>query len=204
MNFEEVLKTRKSIRKYKKKAVSKATIGRLVNAARLAPSSHNVQPWHFIVVSGKSKEKVVKVLEKASLNKKEMLFIRMILKPAIEIIRKAPLVILIFSKDHLKEKLSKFTKYFGKNSGEWKKVVEDASDWTTQSTSCAIQNMLLEAHSMGLGGVWLGITLSQKATLQKIFKTKNNFQGIVTVGYPDERPKKTKRYSISEVLSYYD
>ena len=204
MDLEKALNTRRSIRKYTDKKISKALVEKLIDAARQAPSSHNLQPWNFIVINGKTKEKIIKLLKKASVNKKEMLLMRMILNPAIEIIQNAPLVILVFSSNKLTEKFSAFTKHFGKSSGEWKKIDEVVNKANIQSISCAVQNMMLKAHSMGLGGVWLGITMTQQTAIKKYFKTKNDFQGIVTLGFPAENPKKQKRRKTSEILSYYD
>jgi nitroreductase len=43
--------SRRSIRKYKKKQISKELIKNLLEAAMSAPSAGNEQPWHFIVIT---------------------------------------------------------------------------------------------------------------------------------------------------------
>ena len=49
--FYELVKTRQSVRKYNpNKKVEKEKIERCVEAARLAPSASNSQPWTFIVI----------------------------------------------------------------------------------------------------------------------------------------------------------
>lgn len=50
MQFMEVVKRRRSIRRYKKTPVPEDVLGEVLEAARLAPSAGNRQPWHFIVV----------------------------------------------------------------------------------------------------------------------------------------------------------
>ncbi|MQY79059.1 MAG: nitroreductase family protein, partial [Bacteroidetes bacterium] len=45
-----VMKKRRSIRKYKKENVSKDLLLQLIEAAIWAPSGSNVQPWYFIIV----------------------------------------------------------------------------------------------------------------------------------------------------------
>ena len=50
MNFSDLIKTRQSVRKYASRDVEKEKIRRCLEAARLAPSSSNGQPWKFIVV----------------------------------------------------------------------------------------------------------------------------------------------------------
>jgi len=46
----EVIKKRRSIRRYKSKPVAEDILTNILEAARLAPSAGNRQPWHFIVV----------------------------------------------------------------------------------------------------------------------------------------------------------
>lgn len=49
-NFETALQTRRSLRMYSKKQVSRTTIERLISLAASAPSGANKQPWHFVAV----------------------------------------------------------------------------------------------------------------------------------------------------------
>jgi nitroreductase len=53
LNFEEVLLKRRSIRKYKEAPIPREKILKILEAARVAPSASNKQPWHFIVVENK-------------------------------------------------------------------------------------------------------------------------------------------------------
>jgi len=50
MEFFEVLARRRYIRKFRGRGISEAVVGRIIAAARLAPSSMDGQPWEFIVV----------------------------------------------------------------------------------------------------------------------------------------------------------
>ena len=51
MEVMDAIKARRSIRKFKPDAIPDELITRVMEAARLAPSGSNRQPWHFIVVS---------------------------------------------------------------------------------------------------------------------------------------------------------
>ena len=51
--FENII-TRRSIRKYKKKSISKEILQNLLKAASSAPSAGNQQPWHFIVIDDRT------------------------------------------------------------------------------------------------------------------------------------------------------
>jgi nitroreductase len=50
MNFEDVLKKRRSIRRYRDTPIPKESILKVLETARIAPSAGHRQPWHFIVV----------------------------------------------------------------------------------------------------------------------------------------------------------
>ena len=53
MEFSEVVRKRRSIRRYKDTPVPKESILKVLEAARIAPSAGHRQPWHFIVVQDK-------------------------------------------------------------------------------------------------------------------------------------------------------
>jgi nitroreductase len=55
VNIFDVFDNRKSIRFYKDDPVSDEVLLKVLNAARLAPSAGNIQPWHFIIVKNKEK-----------------------------------------------------------------------------------------------------------------------------------------------------
>ena len=50
MEVAEAIKSRRSVRKYKSTPVPEEALKKILNAARLAPSAANLQPWRFIIV----------------------------------------------------------------------------------------------------------------------------------------------------------
>ena len=50
MNFHDLVQLRQSVRKYTPRLVEKDKLERCLEAARLAPSASNGQPWTFVVV----------------------------------------------------------------------------------------------------------------------------------------------------------
>jgi len=54
MDVKKVIRVRRSIRRYKDKAVPQDKLETLLEMARLAPSAGNRQPWEFIVVQDKT------------------------------------------------------------------------------------------------------------------------------------------------------
>ena len=62
MDIYELIEHRRSVRHYKPQAIEKDKLERVLNAARLAPSGNNVQPWKFILVKdAATKRKLVPV-----------------------------------------------------------------------------------------------------------------------------------------------
>lgn len=53
-----LIRKRRSIRRFKKKAVSGKIITRILEAGRWAPSGLNNQPWRFMVISGPKKDEL--------------------------------------------------------------------------------------------------------------------------------------------------
>ncbi len=51
MSIDELFFKRKSVRSFSSKKIDKVTILKLLNAARLAPSAVNYQPWRFFICS---------------------------------------------------------------------------------------------------------------------------------------------------------
>jgi len=52
MEFFDLIKTRRSVRRYKTQPVDKEHILKILDAANWAPSAMNQQPWEFLVISG--------------------------------------------------------------------------------------------------------------------------------------------------------
>ena len=62
MGGADVIFERRSIRSYTSEPVSEASLKRMLEAAMAAPSAHNEQPWHFIVIKDRpTLEKIAQV-----------------------------------------------------------------------------------------------------------------------------------------------
>lgn len=54
-NIWDVFKNRRSVRKFKPDSIPQADILKIINAARMAPTSGNQQPWKFLIIRDKNK-----------------------------------------------------------------------------------------------------------------------------------------------------
>ena len=59
MDVFEAIQERRSIRAYQDTPVPREKLEKILEAARLAPSAGNTEPWHFIAVTDKEKRKIL-------------------------------------------------------------------------------------------------------------------------------------------------
>jgi nitroreductase len=171
---------RRSIRIFTKRKVNRLKIEKIINAGLYAPSSKNCQPWHFIVLKEKKKDRIAEITEKNfeqpswySPEKSSVL-------ASCKIIKQAPILILVFNK--------------GPRSGGEKKATKDtelisAIIAETLSVGACIENMLLMATSLGLGSLWVGDLRNAKSHIEKYLKIKYDLIAGVAVGYSTYKPK---------------
>ncbi len=71
-----------------------------------------------------------------------------------------------------------------------------------QDTAAAIQNILLCAHSLGLGGCWCGAF--DEKELSETLSLKNEMRpvAIIPIGYPKDDAQKRGRRPIEEITDY--
>ena len=176
MNLTELIQTRRSIRKYEKKEVSKEDVKKLLEAVRWSPSWANTQCWEIIVVSdNKIREKL-----KAVINPKN---------PATEAVVSSPLLFALCGKLGI--------------SGYYKdKVVTKFGDWFMYDLGIATQSLVLSAYKVGLGTVIIGSFDHNKA--KEILSVPDDYEtvSLICAGYSAQSPKPPKRKEVSEFIHY--
>jgi nitroreductase len=172
----EVIKGRRSVRKFKPDAIGEEKLKKILTAGQWAPSFMNTQPWKFIVISNSEvKRRLIEALH--------MPFLGVTYKgqlPYTDLLE-APTIIAICA-DTARDKLH---------------YIEDAA--------MATLNMALEAHSIGLGSYLIGIfnhTYVEDAA-KKILNIPDSFRviALMPLGVPAETPKKG-RESLDNLVYY--
>ncbi len=59
MDVFEAIQERRSVRAYQDAPVPREKLEKILEAARLAPSARNTEPWHFIAVTNKETRKIL-------------------------------------------------------------------------------------------------------------------------------------------------
>jgi nitroreductase len=73
-----------------------------------------------------------------------------------------------------------------------------------QAIGACLQNMLLEAHSLGLGTVWLGEIIRSNEQIKAILGLARELElmAVVALGHPDEKPKSVKRKPLADLVVF--
>ena len=177
MTFLELVKKRRSVRKYSAKPVPREVMDRCLEAARLAPSACNSQPWHFIVVDDKKlkDELANKVFSGVySMN---------------SFAKNAPVLIVV---------VTERSNYIARLGGYFKGVQYSLID-----IGIACEHLILQAEEEGLGTCWLG--WFNENAVKKILglPREKKIDIIISMGYPEkaEAPEKARR-SLNEIRRF--
>lgn len=77
-------------------------------------------------------------------------------------------------------------------------LLENGSGYWVVDCSAATQNILLAAHGLGLGAVWLGLhpREERKQAIKELFNLPNNIQplSLLSIGYPNENKELPDRF----------
>ena len=197
--FIELIRTRRSIRRYENQIVPHDLIDKILDAARWAPSSHNRQPWRFAVVEGDETKRALAAamgerlradLERDGAPRE---FIDKDTTRSYQRITSAPVVIIACAT------LRDMDQYPDARRSRAENLM------ATQSVAMAVQNLLLAAHALGLGACWMCAPLFVPDTVREILKLEADWepQALITLGYPAEEKTRT-RVSLGKSARYLD
>jgi len=177
VKFLDLVKKRQSVREYLDKAVEREKIESCLEAARLAPSANNSQPWSFIVIDDlKLKEAVARKTFNRVIS-----FNRFSLQ--------APALILLLS-----ERPSFFSRIGS--------ILKD-KQFSLIDIGITAEHLCLQATEEGLGTCMLG-WFNEKGVKKLVnIPPQIRVELIITIGYPmsDEiQPKERKE--INQIRSY--
>jgi nitroreductase len=189
-----ITKERRSIRRYKPGVPPNELILKLIDAARYAPSPTNLQPWLFMIITNTEvvnrMAEAVRFKLKNLHSKNKLIADKDILEFSKEyflFFRKAPVIIAPLFKPY--PATVKLGYELTAEESFRKKLV------SIESTAAATQNLLLAAHSVGLGACWLDGALVARKEIEAILAVKSPWElmCLVALGYPAELPKAPRR-----------
>ena len=171
--LKELINKRQSVRKYKSETVPAEAIAACIEAARLAPSACNAQPWKFVVVDDEAlKKQVGEAAVGFGMNKFCSL---------------APCIVAV-----VLEKPN-FTSAIGS-------VLKD-KEYTLIDVGIAAEHFCLQAVELGLGTCMIG-WFHEKKVRQLLGIPKNKrIPLLITIGYSDDAPREKVRKTTEQICS---
>lgn len=203
LTVREAIQKRRSIRSFKPVPVPDEMILEMLEAARLAPSGSNAQPWRFVVVTDAEEKKG---LRKLCFNQ--------------AFVEEAGVVfafcadLSVYSKRTRQTRMQEMV-----NAGLFANrdpddpisqryaEMPDESDtafylpMATANTYIAVEHMVLMATALGLGSCWVGGISDLKAIRDILGIPRGIYVlGLLAVGYTDTDPKARPRLPLEEIL----
>jgi len=195
-----LLQGRRSVRQFQDRAVDRAFVEQILEAARWAPSPHGRQPWRFVVLTrpelktllaermGETWQRNLEMDGQGS----EIVNAR--LDKSRQRILKAPVIIIpcLYLED-----LDRYPD---------ERRQADETTMAIQSIGAAIQNMLLMAYDLGLDAGWMCAPLFCPEVVVDALKLDSRLvpQAMITVGYAAADPKRRERLPLSSLIVRFD
>ena len=190
----ETIRSRRSIRKMREDPPTREQIEQILEASTWAPNHFLTEPWRFVVISGEERKKLGDVLAQAVASKmpqqktedpEQQKRDEEQLRAEREKPLSAPVIIAAI---------------FSPRNDEAKIVQQEE----LVAAGAALQNLLLAAHSLGLGAI---IRTGKQAYAEQVrsylgIREKESLLGLVFLGYPSEPPRPTKRTPIDAKVQW--
>ena len=193
----ELIRTRRSIRKFQATPVPDHLVEQILQTAAWAPSAHNRQPWRFVVIrDGASKVELAaamgrKLRSDLAADGVPPELIERDAGRSYQRISSAPLLVLLCLT------MADMDTYPDERRSRSEAVM------AAQSVAMAGQNLLLAAHAVGLGACWLCGPLFCPDVVRETLALPDDWQpqALITVGFAAESKEKT-RYPLETRVLY--
>ena len=173
MEAYELIKSRRSTRKFQERAVEKELLETVVEAGRYAPSGGNSQTTHFFVITDKAVLDELAVLVKNEFSKMEET--PGMYRSMVNSIRASKGESYIFHYNAPALIVTSNKKDYGNNIAD---------------CSCALENMMLMANALDLGSCWINQLkwLNESEAVNAVFRKfgmeeDERIYGAVSIGY---------------------
>lgn len=189
MNLSHLIQSRRAIRRYQDRPVSRQTIETLLEAACWAPSAHNRQPWRFAILTDSADQaRLARAMGQRLRADRQAdgdppADIERDVARSFARLTGAPVLLIVCAT------MADMDRYpdARRAENEWLMAV--------QSVSMAAQNLWLAAHEQGLAMCWLCAPLFVPKLVQNTLNLPAEWHplGLMTLGYPAETRTRTRR-----------
>jgi nitroreductase len=205
LTVTDAIKQRRCIRSFRSDPVPEEAILEMLEAARLAPSGSNKQPWRFIVVTDKDeKAKLRKIcFNQAFIEQAPVVFVC-----CIDLAAYARAARETRSQEFIDSGvINELSGYFADPAVQQLFLNEPDADLNVHFTSAmsntyiAVEHIALTATALGLGACWVGAvgTVEEMRALFNLPPTVF-VVAVMPVGYPVKIPPPRPRISLDSIL----
>jgi nitroreductase len=205
MDTYEAIMTRRSVRKFKNSPICDKQIWKYLEAANMAPTASNKQPWEFIVIDRQDLDQIQSMLESSFTER---------VKYDDEEFRNRIKDLPIPTEDTGGDKVLGLQKFFKSLGGAPVAVlvyIEDSEDaWkdfiNMQDASAAVQNLILAAWNDGVGSCWMcGPFIRKSELLKEYFKipADRKLVALIPLGYPQEVPAAPPKINVRDKTRWF-
>jgi nitroreductase len=163
----DIIRNRKSVRKYLDKPIAREDVIKCIEAARLSPSADNIQPWRFIIIDDPEYKK--KFCEEVLTG----IFKRT------SFIEKAPVIIVLSSKTNI------LVHSMGK------RIIK--TDIQLIDMGISGEHLVLQAQELGIGTCWINWFNAKRAKKFLRLSSSTRVVSLIAMGYPAEGGTKNRR-----------
>lgn len=202
-NFLDIVKARRSIRKFKPDPVPDEDIKKIIEAARWAMSGANGQPWEFIIVkSADIRLKIAELMREHHnfsyyFEKSRIPELRhpggAVERHSLPTFKDAPVIIVIAGDPRT---------YQATVLGHQFRSFDGSVFHMNLGNAAMVVN--LAAYAIGLGSAWISISPPTDSRLIQLLNIPDYFKiyTIVPIGYPAYKPPETKRRNMEEIIHW--
>ena len=204
-DFLEMVKERRSIRKFKPDQIPDEYIEKIMEAGRWAMSGANAQPWEFIVV--KDQETKNKIAYASLELRKEQYVIEMTRleelrhplvsrPPTMPGFKDAPVLIVVIGDKRTFQATVLATNFIAGEGGPGGAYIKSMAN--------AVTHMHQAAAILGLGSQWVSLNRIWEESVKTILDIPVvlDVHTIVAIGYPAYVPKRAYRRDLPEMVHY--
>lgn len=175
--FQMILARRRSIRRFLPHPVEPEKLRACLEAARIAPSAHNSQPWRFVVVDDPALKDLVASHAFGGIYR------------ASRFAAEAPVLLLLLARrtfvaDHVGGRFQRVPYYF-------------------IDMGIAGEHIVLQAEELGLSTCWMG--WFSHGRVRRALKVPRRFKiaALMPIGYAEKRPRREPpRKTFDEIVSF--
>lgn len=194
----DAIRDRRSIRKYKSDSVAEKDLDQIIEAARLAPSGTNRQPWRFVLLNNeKDKKKIAGAVIQPFVLEAPAVFICCLDRNA-------------YTKSLVEKRMKELVQMnvISEEAAGYiynRKMPEKVDDVVIPAGAyvdlgIAVEHMVLAAEALGLGSCWVRLFNPQQIHENLGLPEQVEVVALLPIGYPAESPLSRPRLSREEIM----